>query len=146
MPDNLFAGLGVAAVQQNTLAAPALCAQIFYGLHSLLCIHEFAGAVSEMPVHSPWQAMARETLLEDIELQLRHMAEALVPNFNDTQKPNDILNSLNALPPTQALKNWHNWLNELQQEQQKQDKNHADISLYHVTLKQLTSVTAALLG
>lgn len=146
MPDNLFAGLGVAAIQQNTHAAPALCAQIFYGLHNLLRVREFAGAVSEMPVHSPWQAMARETLLEDIELQLRHMAEVIVGHFGDIQKPDDILDKIQALIPEAALQQWHSWLNELQQEHHRQEKDQGDISLYHVTLRQLSSVTAAVLN
>ena len=142
MPDNLFAGLGVAGVQlQCSSASAALCTEVFYVLHNQLRIRTFAGAVSDMAVGSPWQAMARETLLEDIEIQLRRVSEAFVASFVANPSalgegaPQAIASLLNVEPVAQ----WHSWLDELVNE-----KESDDISLYHVTLRQLTTVVDAL--
>ena len=138
MPDNLFAGLGVASIQQNTGREAALCSRVFYGLHNHLRIREFAGAVSDMAVHSPWQAMSRETLLEDIEIQLRSMTEALVHNIDSEQA---IMPQLEAMLPNQAVDKWWGWLSDLTQE-----KDQEDISLFHVSLRQLVNLTDAVVA
>ena len=135
MPDNLFAGLGVASVQQNTGYESALCSRVFYGLHSHLRIRSIAGAVSEMAVHSPWQAMSRETLLEDIEIQLRSMTEALVHNIDSE---NNIMPQLEAMLPALAVEKWWAWLSDLAHE-----KDQEDISLFHVSLRQLVNLSEA---
>lgn len=133
MPDNLFSGLGVAAIERDTHASTALCTRIFYGLHNHLNIRAFAGAVSDMPVHSPWQAMSRETLLEDIEIQLRIMAESLVDKIT---LDDDIAERLTALLPNTCVVSWLDWLKGLDAE-----KEYEDISLYHVTLRQLATLS-----
>lgn len=135
IPDNLFAGLGVIAIQQSTKASTKVCTGVFYGLHSRLRIRDFAGAVSEMPVSTPWQAIARETLLEDIELQLRSLAEVLVVRYNGSQK--DIDDFLDDTIPSDPLTAWLQWLANLDAEKQS-EKGTSDISLYQVTLRQLS--------
>ena len=135
VPDNLFAGLGVIAIQQSTTASTAVCTGIFYGLHSRLRIRDFAGAVSEMPVSTPWQAIARETLLEDIELQLRSLAEILVHRYNGSKAVIDTF--LDEAIPVDPLEAWLQWLSNLESEKQS-EKGVSDISLYQVTLRQLS--------
>lgn len=134
VPDNLFAGLGVIAIAQTTQATTAVCTGIFYGLHSRLRIRNFASAVSEMSVSSPWQAIARESLLEDIEIQLRGLAETLVHHYNGSNKA--IGEFLDEWLPVEPLESWLDWLANLEAERQA-EKGAADIALYQVTLRQL---------
>ncbi|MDZ7923229.1 MAG: NAD-glutamate dehydrogenase [Marinagarivorans sp.] len=142
MPDNLFAGLGASALSLNTQQSPHLCTQVFYGLHNHLQLGVFAGAVSEMAVQSPWQAMARETLLEDIEIQLRRLSAAVVGVlFNDKEldkkhiNQKEIDDALIKLLEANGLAAWLNWLQDTLA-----DKESDDISLYHVTLRQLAAL------
>jgi glutamate dehydrogenase len=135
MPDDLFAGLGTASIHKHTAIDTALCTKVFYGLHNRLRIKDFAGAVSDMSIHSPWQAMSRETLLEDIEIQLRKMAKVLVMRVTPDK---DIIEQLDALLPTAVVTQWISWLASLADE-----KDLSDISLYHVSLRQLINVSDA---
>ncbi|HEY7773562.1 MAG TPA: NAD-glutamate dehydrogenase domain-containing protein, partial [Marinagarivorans sp.] len=133
MPDNLFAGLGVASIQKWTSKATPLCSRVFYGLHNHLRIRDFAGAVSEMPVHSPWQAISRETLLEDIEIQLRAMVSTIVYRVNSEEA---IMPQLERLLPQEDVEKWWLWLEGLEQE-----TDQPDISLFHVSLRQLVGLS-----
>ncbi|WP_028877652.1 NAD-glutamate dehydrogenase [Teredinibacter turnerae] len=78
MPDNLFSGLGV--VESARMAGKDIrpVTDMFFDLLDKLDLNWFASQLSEIKVDTYWQAIARETYLDDLETALRRLTVAMV--------------------------------------------------------------------
>ena len=78
MPDNLFSGLGVVEAALETDVVNEKAAEIFFLLLDRLNLGWFASQLSDVKVESYWQAIARESFIDDLEAQLRKLTICLV--------------------------------------------------------------------
>ncbi len=77
-PDNLFSGLGVVEASLLVKVDINEVAEVFFMLMDRLSLNWFATQLSEVNVESYWQAVARESFIDDLEAQLRKLTIALV--------------------------------------------------------------------
>lgn len=73
MPDNLFSGLGVVEASLSSGSSIESVARVHYSLIHILELNWFASQLSDVKVESYWQAMARESYIDDLESQLRKL-------------------------------------------------------------------------
>ncbi|SMF40002.1 glutamate dehydrogenase (NAD) [Alteromonadaceae bacterium Bs31] len=83
MPDNLFSGLGVVESARNVGADTELVTDVFFTLLDRLDLNWFATQLSEVNVESYWQALARESYLDDLEAHLRQLTIDFVQQLGD---------------------------------------------------------------
>jgi len=77
-PDNLFSGLGVVEAAISSEANTTDITEIFFLILERLNLGWFAGQLSDVKVETYWQAIARESFIDDLEAQLRRLTVALV--------------------------------------------------------------------
>lgn len=78
MPGNLFSGLSVVEASVSTNEKLATVAEIFFLLLDRLNLNWFASQISNVKVETYWQALARETFIDDLEAQLRKLTVSLL--------------------------------------------------------------------
>lgn len=78
MPDNLFSGLGVVESARQANKDIRVVTDMFFDLLDKLDLNWFATQLSEIKVDTYWQAIARETYLDDLESALRRLTVVMV--------------------------------------------------------------------
>ncbi len=78
MPDNLYSGFSVVEVARQTGVDVLDVACVFFALNQRLQLDAFATQLSDVAVGSYWQAMARESFLDDLDKQMRSLTHNLV--------------------------------------------------------------------
>jgi len=78
MPDNLFSGLGVIESARLADVDIELSTEVYFQLLDRLDLNWFANQLSDVKVESYWQALARESYLDDLEAQLRLLSVAMI--------------------------------------------------------------------
>lgn len=78
MPDNLFSGLSVVEATMVAHADNTEVTDVFYLLLERLNLNWFATQLSDVKVETYWQALARESYIDDLEAQLRKLIISLV--------------------------------------------------------------------
>ncbi len=73
MPGNLFSGLSIMEASLLTNQPLAEVTEVFYHLLDELGLNWFATQISEVRVESYWQAIARESFIDDLDAQLRKL-------------------------------------------------------------------------
>lgn len=78
MPSSLFSGLGV--VEAASVCGESLrdVAEIFFHMSERLSLNWFALQISDVTIDTYWQAMARESFLDDMEVQVRSLTVSLL--------------------------------------------------------------------
>lgn len=76
-PGHLYSGLSIVEAKRKVDAELLVVAKMYFSLTERLELHGFARQISEANVENYWQAMARETYLDDLESQLRTLTVAL---------------------------------------------------------------------
>jgi glutamate dehydrogenase len=82
-PGHLYSGLGVAEAARRCGANLLLVANLYYAIAHYLGLHWFSSQISDVSVDNYWQAMARESYLDDVESQLRTLTTSLVRFVGD---------------------------------------------------------------
>lgn len=83
MPANLFSGLSVVEVANFTGCDVVKASEVFFYLQEKLGLNWFANQVSSVRVETYWQAMARESFIDDLEAQLRKITSAFIGLIGD---------------------------------------------------------------
>ncbi|MFT6388790.1 MAG: glutamate dehydrogenase [Cellvibrionaceae bacterium] len=78
MPGHLFSGLGVAEAAIESKTSIARAVEIHHLLGDKLGLYWFAHAVTDVHVENHWQAMARESFIDEIDKVLRVMSVNLL--------------------------------------------------------------------
>ncbi|MFT5083847.1 MAG: glutamate dehydrogenase [Lentisphaeria bacterium] len=78
MPANLFSGLSVIEASIHSRHSIAEVTQVFFYLLDGLALNWFASQLSSVNVESYWQALARESFIDDLEAQLRKLTVGLL--------------------------------------------------------------------
>ncbi len=78
MPGHLFSGLGIAEAELQSKQPTADVVEMHHLLGDKLGLYWFAHAVTDVKVENYWQAMARESFIDDIDKVLRVMTVGLL--------------------------------------------------------------------
>ena len=135
MPDNLFSGLGVVESAHKADADLGLASQLFVQLLDRLDLNWFATQLSEVKVESYWQALARESFLDELEAQLRSLTVALIA-YLEHNKGLDIDNLVSQWYSDHELlvHRWKQMVNEVQGAQV------TDYAMFSVALRELVDL------
>jgi glutamate dehydrogenase len=71
---HLYAAMGIIHAARQCEATTMEVAELFFQIGERLELDWFAGAISDIKVESEWQALARDSYLEDLEWQQRSLA------------------------------------------------------------------------
>ena len=128
-PGHLFSGLSVAEAARHTEIPLVQLTDLYMQLNEHLNLHQFARQVSDARVENYWQAMARETYLDDLETQLRNLTLALVHRL-ETEEVASIVTFWDQKMQAHTQR-WHTMMNEVQ------NSSGSDYAIFSVALREL---------
>ncbi len=111
MPDNLFAGLGMVEAARVADSEVESALSVFYHLHGSLQTDWLATQISSVAVENIWQAKARESLLDELEIQIRRLAVAILGSCRSNEIAACINQNLPADHP--SVQRWNELIAEL---------------------------------
>jgi glutamate dehydrogenase len=108
-----YAALGVVASAQQSGADVLTLAKMQFAVSEYLRLDEFAHVLTQARIDNEWQALARESYLEDLEWQVRALAGAALPYLEDSAA--DIDTAVAAFTATQErlVQRWHSMLSDM---------------------------------
>jgi len=128
-PGHLFSGLSVAEAARHSEIPLAQLTDLYMQLNDHLSLHQFARQVSEARVENYWQAMARETYLDDMETQLRNLTLALAHRLETDEAASIVTHWDQQLQA--HTQRWHTMMNEVQ------NSSGSDYAIFSVALREL---------
>lgn len=130
MPSNLYSGLGMVAAAMESGTNAVRAAEVFYVLGDKIQLHWFSNQISDVSVGSYWQAMARESFMDDLESQMRTLAVALIRLAgSDMDIENAVENWMQQFPDLTLR--WRSMIAELQA------APGTDFAMFSVALREL---------
>ena len=130
MPGYLFSGLSVVDAAQTSGTDLLAVADLYATLGEYLELPWFAEQLSEVKVENYWQAMARESFMDDLETQLRTLATQLIPEITGDDSIDAVVSTWGEQNDAQ-VKRWTAMINELQA------GSHTDFAVFSVALREL---------
>ena len=136
MPDNLFSGLSVVEVARASECNIEKSARVFFYLYNELNLEWFATQLSEVTVQSYWQAIARETFLDELEVQMRKLASSILEVLGSCDEQDDIHAAIEEWLAQKSLwvKRWLGMVKEVQHAKV------ADFAMFSVALRELNEL------
>lgn len=129
-PGHLYSGLSVAEASRHTDLPLMSVLTLYLAINEQLQLHEFARQISEAAVESYWQAMARETYLDDLESQLRSLTLVLCRWVTDDCAVEEVVHHWVARFASQCER-WRSMMNEVQ------NSSGSDYAIFSVALREL---------
>ncbi|BFM16430.1 NAD-glutamate dehydrogenase GdhB [Maricurvus nonylphenolicus] len=136
MPAGMNSGLGMVESARITGAEPVRVAEIYFHLGDRLGLHWFAEQISDAMVENYWQAIARETFMDDIESQMRTLAVSLIRLGSEEEELSTTIDRWMA-QHTLLVERWRSMINELQA------APGTDFAMYSVALRELLDLAQA---
>ena len=138
MPDNLFSGLGVIESSLSAKVDVELATEVFFDLLDRLDLNWFASQLSNVKVENYWQALARESYLDELDSHLRRLTIALVSSMESTQQ-GDIAAVLDACfgENESLVVRWRRMITEVQ------SSSATDYAMFSVALRELLDLVVA---
>ena len=135
MPSNLFSGLGIVQASLVTDKSLTQVAEVFYLLLEKLSLDWFASQISNVKVETYWQAIARESFIDDLESQLRRLSESILSmqNGETLEETIEIWHERNQF----LVERWKSMVNEVQGTQL------TDYAMFSVALRELFDLAQA---
>lgn len=130
MPSNLYSGLGMVAAATESGADAVNTAEVFFILSDKIQLHWFANQISNVEVNSFWQAMARESFMDDLESQMRTLAVAITRLANNKLGFDEAIEKWTAQYP-ELVSRWRTMVTELQA------SPGTDFAMFSVALREL---------
>ncbi len=136
LPATLYSALNIVEAARVTSADPVDVAGVYFALGDRLGLHWFAHQVSEVKVETFWQAMARETFMDDVESQIRTLAISIIRLAGESM---DIAETLDRWIKQHQLlvDRWRSMVNELQ------GSSGTDFAMFSVALRELLDLAQA---
>ena len=129
-PGHLYSGLSVAEASRHT-KLPLMCVlRLYLQINEQLQLHDFARQISEAAVENYWQAMARETYLDDLESQLRNLTLVLCQWVESKDAVDEAVTKWVEHLGTQ-FDRWRSMMNEVQ------NSSGSDYAIFSVALREL---------
>jgi len=136
MPGHLFSGLGVAETALQGNADTQSAVSMHHLLGDKLGLYWFAHAVTNVTVENFWQAMARESFIDDIDKSLRIMSVALLKLKGDEFQTEEVM-QLWMQQSTVQVSRWRELANELQ------NSVTPDFAMFSVAMRELSDMVEA---
>jgi glutamate dehydrogenase len=132
----LYSGISLAEAVKRSGCDIELVSKTYFAISNYLSLPWFANQLSQLKVESFWQAMARETYMDDLESQLRSLTVSLLKNTGPAADVNLLLTRWSN--QQQVLVNrWRAMVAELQANAS------ADFAVFSVALRDLLDVAQA---
>lgn len=135
MPGNLFSGLSIVEASIHTKAKLKDVSCVFFLLLDRLSLDWFATQISNVRVESYWQALARESYIDDLETQLRKLTVSLVRL--QAKRDLDEVYTLWAEQNVYLVNRWRSMVNEVQSSQL------TDYAMFSVAMRELVDLVQA---
>lgn len=132
----LYSGLSIAEVARRSEKPLALVAHLYFVLGDYLSLPWFASQLADIPVETYWQAMARETYMDDLESQLRSLAISLVKFVSDSVSVDIVIRQWSEQQSV-LIQRWKVMVNELQA------SSGTDFAVFSVALRDLLDLAQA---
>ncbi|WP_045859419.1 NAD-glutamate dehydrogenase [Teredinibacter purpureus] len=143
MPDNLFSGLGVIESARVANADITVVTEVFFELLDRLDLNWFATLLSEVKVDSYWQALARESYIDDLEAHIRQLTVSLVRLKTSESSVTESVSSIDTIVNTWFSANellivrWKKMITEVQ------SSPGTDYAMFAVALRELLDLVVA---
>lgn len=132
----LFSGFSVAEAARRSGRDIAPVTQLYFLLSDMLSLPWFANQIANLKVETFWQAMARESYMDDLESQLRSLTISLIGCTNETTNIAELLASWGNRQST-LIHRWKLMVNELQA------ASGTDFAVFSVALRELLDLAQA---
>jgi glutamate dehydrogenase len=139
MPGHLFSGLGIAEAALQSKQGVSDVVIMHHLLGDKLGFHWFAHSVTDVKVENYWQAMARETFIDDIDKILRSMTVSLLRLAGKRFQHEEALQLWMQEYPVLVTR-WRDIAHELQTNQ------NPDFAMFSVAMRELTELAEVCQG
>lgn len=129
MPANLFSGLSVVQASIASKESLSEVSKVFFGIYEELGLNWFATQISNVNVETYWQALARESYIDDLEAQLRRLTVSLL-RLKEGRELDELL-ELWSQKNDYMVNRWRAMVNEVQGSQQ------TDYAMFSVAMREL---------
>ncbi|MGH1438849.1 MAG: NAD-glutamate dehydrogenase [Cellvibrionaceae bacterium] len=136
MPGHLFSGLGVAEAAIESKGSIERAVEMHHLLGDKLGLYWFAHAVTDAHVDNHWQAMARESFIDDIDKVLRVMSVNLLRLAGDEYQLEESLQLWMHENP-QSVSRWRTIAHDLQ------TNTATDFAMFSVAMRELIDLMEA---
>jgi len=135
MSSHLFSGLGIAEAAHQSGADVKEVVEVHHLLGEQLGLYWFAHLISDVKIDNYWQAMARETFIDDLDKQLRLLSVGLLRLADD--RPVAEVLSLWMNKYSSLVERWRVMMHDLQSTQG------TDFAMFSVAMRELVDLTQA---
>ncbi len=132
----LYSGLSVAEAARRSEKSLELVTTMYFFLGEYLSLPWFATQISDLHVETFWQAMARETYMDDLESQLRALTISLMHFVNDEVSIDAVVQQW-SIQQAELIQRWKVMVNELQA------SSGTDFAVFSVALRDLLDLAQA---
>ena len=132
----LYSGLSVAEAARRSGKALEMVTKMYFSLGEYLSLPWFAAQISDLHVETFWQAMARETYMDDLESQLRALTISLISSVSDVDSIESVIQQW-SVQQTLLIQRWKLMVNELQA------TTGTDFAVFSVALRDLLDLAQA---
>lgn len=133
---NLYSGLSVAEAARVSQYPLILVASLYFRLGNYLSLPWFSNQISDLKVDNFWQAMARETYMDDLESQLRSLSISLIRHVDDEASIPAVIERWSEQHQL-LIGRWKTMVNELQA------VSGTDFAMFSVALRDLFDLAQA---
>ncbi len=130
MPGHLFSGLGIVETALESKSTISKAVGMHHLLGDKLGLYWFAHAVTDVPVENYWQAMARESFIDDIDKVLRVMSVNLLRLAGNSYQLEEALQLWMQENP-QLISRWRKIAHDLQ------TNTVSDFAMFSVAMREL---------
>jgi len=135
-PASLYSGLSVAESARIANKPLHKVAKLYFSLGNYLSLPWFSNQISDLKVDNFWQAMARETYMDDLEAQLRSLTISLIRFVDDDEKIPGVIEHWSTQHQL-LIGRWKSMVNELQA------VSGTDFAMFSVALRDLLDLAQA---
>jgi len=135
-PSNLYSGLSVIESSRIAIRPLGVVAKLYFSLGNFLSLPWFSNQISDLKVENFWQAMARETYMDDLEAQLCSLTISLIRLVDEDTEIAEVIDQW-SLRHQLLIGRWKTMVNELQA------VNGTDFAMFSVALRDLLDLAQA---
>lgn len=136
VPTNIYSGLSVIEASRESNSSVELVLEVYVGLSETLGLNVFSPQIASLSVGNYWQAMARETYIDDLEWQIRTLSVSLIGLMNEGQAVSEAI-ELWCKQHKVLLDRWYVMISDLK------TAGKADYAMFSVALRELLDLAQA---
>ncbi|MCV6615671.1 MAG: NAD-glutamate dehydrogenase, partial [Cellvibrionaceae bacterium] len=136
MRANLYSGLDMVDALLASKAAPEQLVAVYFKLGEHLGLHEFARRIQEVSPANYWEAMARESFMDDLEQQMRRLVVSFIGLSPEDYSIEQVIAAWDEEHRV-LVDRWREMIAELQ------SSINADFAMFSVALRELLDLVQA---